>query len=292
MSSGVQNRSARKWLVLAIIVMIVWSLFPLYWTIKTAFQSYADAVAYPPMFIPKNVGTGNFLSIFGYEFVGDSGEVVEASAHAPRVIIGIKNSILVSVLTTIFTLLFVVPLSYLFARIEFPHRGKLLFAILFSVALPPVSTSIPYYAMFIQTGLVGTVTGLVLVTLTITVPFITWMTIGYFRNLPPVEKLAVLDGYTRTQFFFRIFVPMAKNGIIVAGVLAFLFAWNEYSYAQLLVNGTPATTLSSALSGFLFMLPFPNQLAATLIISLIPPLVIAVLLQRFISEMNIVDTVK
>ena len=292
MSNGVQNRSARKWLVLAIIVMIVWSLFPLYWTIKTAFQSYADAVAYPPMFIPKNVGTGNFLSIFGYEFVGDSGEVVEASAHAPRVIIGIKNSILVSVLTTFFTLLFVVPLSYLFARIEFPHRGKLLFAILFSVALPPVSTSIPYYAMFIQTGLVGTVTGLVLVTLTITVPFITWMTIGYFRNLPPVEKLAVLDGYTRTQFFFRIFVPMAKNGIIVAGVLAFLFAWNEYSYAQLLVNGTPATTLSSALSGFLFMLPFPNQLAATLIISLIPPLVIAVLLQRFISEMNIVDTVK
>ena len=272
--------------------MIAWSLFPLYWTIKTAFQSYADAVAYPPMFIPKNVGTGNFLSIFGYEFVGDSGEVVEASAHAPRVIIGIKNSIIVSTLTTVITLLFVVPLSYLFARIEFPHRGKLLFAILFSVALPPVSTSIPYYAMFIQTGLVGTATGLVLVTLTITVPFITWMTIGYFRNLPPVEKLAVVDGYTRTQFFFRIFIPMAKNGIIVAGVLAFLFAWNEYTYAQLLVNGTPATTLSSALSGFLFMLPFPNQLAATLIISLIPPLVIAVLLQRFISEMNIVDTVK
>ena len=292
MSNGVQSRSARKWLALAIIVMIAWSLFPLYWTIKTAFQSYADAVAYPPMFIPKNVGTGNFLSIFGYEFIGESGEIVEASAHATRVIIGIKNSIIVSFLTTIITLLFVVPLSYLFARIEFPHRGKLLFAILFSVALPPVSTSIPYYAMFIQTGLVGTARGLVLVTLTITVPFITWMTIGYFRNLPPVEKLAVLDGYTRIQFFFRIFIPMAKNGIIVAGVLAFLFAWNEYTYAQLLVNGTPATTLSSALSGFLFMLPFPNQLAATLIISLIPPLVIAVLLQRFISEMNIVDTVK
>lgn len=292
MTRSTSTYRRNKWLIAAVILMILWSLTPIYWTLKMAFQSYSDAVAYPPVFFPSDITLGNFLSIFGIEYTANNGEIVKKSAHASRVITGIKNSIIISTLTTFITLMFVVPLSYLFARMEFPHRGKLLFAILFSVALPPVSTSIPYYTMFIQTGLVGTKTGLLLVTLTITVPFITWMTIGYFKNLPPVEKLAVLDGYTRLEFFFRIFIPMAKNGIIVAGVLAFLFAWNEFTYAQLLVNGTPATTLSSALSGFLFMLPFPNQLAATLLISLLPPLAISFLLQRFISEMNIVDPIR
>ena len=91
-----------------------------------------------------------------------------------------------------------VPLAYVFARLDFPHRRQAAVRpILLAVSLPPVSTLIPFYALYVQLGLIGTLTGLIIVTLTITVPFVTWMLIGFFRNLPPVERLARIDGFSR-----------------------------------------------------------------------------------------------
>jgi multiple sugar transport system permease protein len=167
-----------------------------------------------------------------------------------------------------------------------------LITILLSVALPPVSTLIPFYSLYIQLGLAGTKTGLVIVTLTITIPFVTWMLIGYLRNLPPVERLARVDGYTRLQTLLFIIVPLAKSGIAVAAVIAFLFSWNEYTYALVLVNGTPANTLPTAISGFLFQHPEPSHLAASLAVSIVPPALVAFFLQRHIGEMNLVDPVR
>jgi multiple sugar transport system permease protein len=76
-------------------------------------------------------------------------------------------------LVTTVTMLVVVPLAYVFARLNFPHRGKLLAAILLAVSLPPVSTLIPFYTLYVQLDLVGTLSGLLIVTLTITIPIIT-----------------------------------------------------------------------------------------------------------------------
>ena len=72
----------------------------------------------------------------------------------------------------------------------------LLTSILLSVSLPPVSTLIPFYTLYVQLGLTGTLTGLIIVTLTITIPIVAWMLIGFFRNLPPVELLARIDGFS------------------------------------------------------------------------------------------------
>jgi len=190
------------------------------------------------------------------------------------------------------TLVVVVPLAYVFARLEFRHKNTLLFAILLAVALPPVSTLIPFYAMYIRLGLAGTLSGLILVTLTITIPFVTWMLIGYFRNLPPIERLARIDGYSRFETFLYIVAPLGKSGIAVAAVIAFLFAWNEYTYALVLVNGTSANTLPTAISGFLFQHPEPSHLAASLALSILPPALVAFFLQRHIAEMNLVDPVR
>ncbi len=184
------------------------------------------------------------------------------------------------------------PLAYVFARLDFPHKNKLIFAVLLAVALPPVSTLIPFYAMYIRIGLAGTLTGLVIVTLTVTVPFVTWMLIGYFRNLPPVERLARVDGFSRLETFTRIILPLAKSGIAVAAVIAFLFAWNEYTYALVLVNGTTANTLPTAISGFLFQHPEPSQLSAALLLTILPPALVAFFLQRHIAELNLVDPIR
>lgn len=116
----------------------------------------------------------------------------------------------------------------------------------------------------------GPVARFVHVTLTITIPFVTWMLIGCFRRLPAIEGLARVDGMGRLTTFAVIFVPMARTGIAVAAVIAFLFSWNEYTYAQILVNGTPATTMPAAISGFLFQNPEPQHLSAALVVTLLP----------------------
>ena len=171
--------------------------------------------------------------------------------------------------------------------IGFGRNGKLLAAILLSVSLPPVSTLIPFYTLYVQLGLTGTLIGLIIVTLTITIPIVAWMLIGFFRNLPPVELLARVDGFSRFYVLTRIIVPMARSGILVAAVIAFLFSWNEYVYAQILVTGSNAVTLPAAMSGFLFQVPEPSQLAASLLLSLLPPFVIAFFLQKHIAEMHL-----
>jgi multiple sugar transport system permease protein len=196
------------------------------------------------------------------------------------------------VLVTAGTMLVVVPLAYVFARMEFAHKGKLLAAILLAVSLPPVSTLIPFYTLYVQLDLVGTMFGLLIVTLTITIPTITWMLLGFFKNLPPVESLGRIDGLSRAYIFLRIFVPMARGGIGVAALIAFLFSWNEYVYAQVLVTGSNAVTLPAAMSGFLFQDAQPTHLAASLTLTLIPPVILAYFLQRHISELNIVDPVR
>jgi multiple sugar transport system permease protein len=146
--------------------------------------------------------------------------------------------------------------------------------------------------MFSELSLTGTRTGLVLINLTVTVPFVTWMLIGYFRNLPPIERLARIDGFGRFATLIRIVIPMAKSGIAVAAVVSFLFAWNEFVFATALVNGTSAATLPTSVSGLMFLQPQPGQLAASLFLSLIPAGLIAYFLQRHIADLGFVDVIR
>ncbi|WP_127144485.1 carbohydrate ABC transporter permease [Pelagibacterium montanilacus] len=276
------------WLILAVAVALLWTFLPMYWTIKYAFMTKTEIASFPPLSFPPAPQLASFFNIFGFDYTLPDGTVIPASGQARQVMLGLRNSMIVSVIVTTITMVVVLPVAYVFARLEFTAKGKLLAAILLSVSLPPVSTLIPFYAVYVQLGLVGTITGLVIVTLTITIPIVVWMLIGFFRNLPPIEQLARIDGFSRLYTFTRIIVPMARSGVLVASVIAFLFAWNEYVYAQVLVTGSQAVTLPAAMSGFLFQVPEPAHLAASLLVSLLPPFFIAFFLQRHIAEMNLV----
>jgi multiple sugar transport system permease protein len=280
------------WSRLALLVVLLWTLLPIYWFLKISLLTPDEIARFPPPLYPLEPTPAAFLNIFGFDYTLADGTVRRGSGQAAQILRGLGNSLIVSFVVTIVTLVVVVPLAYVFARLEFRHKNTLLFAILLAVALPPVSTLIPFYAMYIRLGLAGTLSGLILVTLTITIPFVTWMLIGYFRNLPPIERLARIDGYSRFETFLYIVAPLGRSGIAVAAVIAFLFAWNEYTYALVLVNGTSANTLPTAISGFLFQHPEPSHLAAALALSILPPALVAFFLQRHIAEMNLVDPVR
>jgi multiple sugar transport system permease protein len=282
------GRNAKTfWLILAVAVALLWTFLPMYWVVKYAFMTKTEIARFPPMLYPPEPILASFFNIFGFDHTTAEGTVFKASGQARQIILGLRNSLIVALVVTAITTLVVVPLSYVFARLQFPFKGKLLAAILLSVSLPPVSTLIPFYTLYVQLGLTGTLFGLIIVTLTITIPIVAWMLIGFFRNLPPVELLARVDGFSRLYTLTRIIVPMARSGILVAAVIAFLFSWNEYVYAQILVTGSNAVTLPAAMSGFLFQVPEPAQLAASLLLSLLPPFCIAFFLQKHIAEMHI-----
>jgi multiple sugar transport system permease protein len=280
------------WHWMAVAVAVLWSLLPIYWLLRMALMTSAEISLFPPAIVPPNPQPGAFFNILGYPYVTDSGMKLMASGQSGQIIRGLINSLIVSAIVTLLTIAVVVPLAYVFARLEFRFKQVILFSVLLAVAQPPVSTLIPFYDLYVRLGLAGTRTGLVIVVLTITIPFITWMLIGYFRNLPPVERLARIDGFSRGATFLRIVIPLARPGIAVAAVVAFLFSWNEYVFAQVLVGGSTAVTLPAAMSGFLFQLPNPPHLAAAMFLTLVPPFLIAFVLQRRLSDMNLVDPIR
>ena len=276
-----------KWVFIAIV--LVWTLLPIYWTLMTSVQTPADLAVFPPGFVPHNPTIRAFYAVAGVEYIAGSGEVALPSGQAGQVMRGLLNSFLLATVLMCITMVVVVPLAYVFGRLRFPHKNKLFFAVLLAVALPPVSTLIPFYLLFLRTGLTGSLLGLTIVTLTITIPFVTWMMVGFFRNLPAVERLATIDGFSRIRTFITVIIPMARVGIATGAIIAFLFAWNEFTFAQILVNATSAVTIPPAVSGFLFQFPEPANLAASLAYALVPPFAAVYLLQRYIVKMNIVE---
>ncbi len=279
-------------LTAAVVVATVWTLLPICWLLRLALMPPSEAGAFPPSILPTELHPAAIYNILGFAYTDAKGYVFPPAGQSPQILLGLYNSVIVSVLVMVCTILIIVPLAYAFARFEFKAKTPLLMAILFSVSVPPVSTLIPFYIMFSELNLTGTRTGLVLINLTVTVPFVTWMLIGYFRNLPPVERLARIDGFGRMATLIRIVIPMAKSGIAVAAVVSFLFAWNEFVFATALVNGTDATTLPTSVSGLMFLQPQPGQLAASLFLSVIPAALIAYFLQRHIADMGFVDVVR
>jgi len=278
--------------VIAMAVLIIWSLLPILWFIRMAFMSHAEITQFPPHIFPASFNLSSFFNIFGFDYKLADGSLSPSSGQAGQIERGLQNSVIVSVVVTLITIVIVVPLAYVFARLDFRFKNVLLNAVLLAVAIPPVSTLIPFYTMYVQLGLVGTLPGLIIIDLTTTVPFVTWMLIGYFRNLPPIERLARIDGFSRLHTLLFLILPLARSGVAVSAIIAFLFAWNEFTFALVLVNGTPATTLPSAISGFLGQDPNPAQLAACILITIIPPALVAFFLQRHLAEMNLADPVR
>jgi multiple sugar transport system permease protein len=286
-----RNPGTKTYRHLAVAILLVWSLLPLYWSLRLALSLPVEIAKFPPRIFPENPTPVSFVTILGYSYTTPSGDFYLPAGRATQVIRGLTNSIVISIFVTLITMCVVIPLGYTFGRLKFRHKNTLFFALLFSVAIPPISITIPFYVLFLQLGLTGTRVGLILVTLIVTIPLITWMMMGYFQGIPKVERLARIDGFSRMGTLIRIILPMSKTGIMVGAIIAFLFAWNEFTFSQILVNGTPATTIPPVISGFLFMHPEVPSLLATVFYSLLPPFAVAYLLQRHITKMNIVETV-
>ena len=149
------------------------------------------------------------------------------------------------------SLLVSVPAAYGLARFGFRFRRSLGTWILISRMAPLVAMLIPFYLMYRAVGMLDTYTALIFAHVGMNLPLITWMLIGFFKEVPrEIEEGAYLDGCSSFGAFVRVTLPVAKNGIIAVAIIGFIFSWNELMFATTL-TGTTTRTAPAAISNFL-----------------------------------------
>jgi multiple sugar transport system permease protein len=154
------------------------------------------------------------------------------------------NTIIVSVVATITSLVASVLAAYAIERLRFRGAKGVGMAIFLAYLVPPSILFIPLAAIVFQLGLFDTRWALILTYPTFLIPFCTWLLMGYFRSIPyELEECALIDGATRWQILTKIILPLAVPGLISAGIFAFTLSWNEFIYALTFISSSEIKTV-------------------------------------------------
>jgi multiple sugar transport system permease protein len=250
-------------LVLAVFV------FPFFWMAFNSFKTHEKILEYPPVFVFAPT-LSNFRNVFWQ------------TPFAQYT----WNSVLISFGSVGVGMLLGLPAAYGIAR--HGHRAFAL-SILVCRMIPGISFLVPWFIVFRALGLIDTYTGLVIAHLVITVPLITWIMIGFFEEVPlELEEAGRIDGCSRLGVFLRIAVPLVRPGLVSAGILALIFAWNSFLF-PLILAGVKTKTLPVVVYSFMTFdyLDLGGIYAASTLITL--PVVIMVLLvqRQFIRGLTI-----
>ncbi|MEM2922169.1 MAG: carbohydrate ABC transporter permease [Candidatus Bathyarchaeia archaeon] len=249
-----------------IAVALFLTLFPIYWTFKTAFQNSIDAFHIPPLLLPSANGVRNFM-----DFVQKGGLGT------------IRNSLIVGISSTIIIAIIGPMAGYSFSR--FKVGGNFLpFWILSQRMLPPIAFVIPIFLIFQSLNLVNTYPGLTLAYIAFNLPYAVWMMRGIFDELPvEIEEAAMIDGCSNFQRYWKIALPLARPGIAATFIFCFILAWNEFLFALILMRSRnmftlPVTEYSFYFgggSGFMFG---PASMQA--IIAIVPVIILSIYIQK------------
>jgi len=286
------NRSPnlKLFIALSIAFVFLWTIVPFFWMLWASFMHESELTEGIVQVIDDPT-LENYKRIFGF-----AEKEAIFGGQTKLIAKGFLNSLIVALPTAIISTVVATLAGYAFGRFQFPAKTGLLFGLLLTRVLPPVAILIPYFTMFRTIGLVGDPGGLILTYLTGIIPLLSWVLMGYFATLPiEVERAARIDGCSRLKVLWHVIIPMAAPGISAAFIIAFLFAWNELLFAIILVGGTQWQTLSPALLAISPLTAVgysPIALfSAASALSIIPPLILALIFQRYITRLNIVDPV-
>lgn len=263
---------------LALTLVGLFFLFPFVWVLLISFMTNQDILRPTPTlaFTPT---LANYQSLISGQL--ESGVGTLTSDYMAN----LGNSLLLSTSSVVLSLLLGVPAAYAFARFKFRLGEDIAFTLLSFRFAPPILVLLPLQLYFQEIGLYDTYIGLIWVYQLITLPLILWIVRGYFEDISPdIEHAYRLDGHSWGRAFLRIAIPLARPGIAAAGLLAFIFAWNNFVFALILGSSgvQPVTVGAMAFitaSGIQY-----GQIAAALMLSVIPTATIAMFAQRYLVE--------
>ena len=275
-------RLHRRGLVRSVVIYLsfalfaIWVLLPLWFTAMSAISHPAEMTARPPNWIPKNPTLENFEAVFGSASVAGN-----TSRQEGRILTALANSGFVGLSVAFLNLVIGGAAAYGYSRFRFRgSRAGYLF-LLVSRVVPAIAIITPFFVAFRVSGLINTPFALIISYLLFTLPLSIWLLKGYFDALSPeIEEAAQVDGAGRFRIMWVIVAPLARPGLIATGLLVFLEAWSEFFYANVLTN---QLTVPPLLASYNSLQTFSwNTLAAATVISLIPPVLIAVIFQRYV----------
>ena len=254
------------WLWLAVIAIILFCLFPFYWLVNTSLKSGPDLAS--SSLLPPNPTLKNYSSIF----------------QDPDFVKSLGNSAIVSLITTLLALTFGSFAAYALARLRFPGKFAVIALILSITTFPAIAVAAPLFKLWTE-GIFGitlfnTKPGLIIPYLTFALPLATYILTSFFREIPKdLEEAALVDGATNFQAFYKVVLPLAAPGMATAGILTFIFAWNEFLLAVTLTSSPEARTVPAAIAYFTGTVQFEQPLgtisAASVVITI--PLILLVL---------------
>jgi ABC-type glycerol-3-phosphate transport system permease component len=261
-----------KTLLYALILLLTFFfLFPIYWALITSFEYTDQILKLPPEFFPAKFTFNNFIEVF-------------AQSHLGRMFF---NSVFVSIATVIAAVSIAALAGYGFSRYTFRGRNTWVYTIIIVRMIPSVVFIVPYYVIFQKIGLLDTLFGLIIVYVTSAIPFAIWLFIGFYDEIPKeVYEAAIIDGCGEFSLYRRIALPLVIPGVVVAAILTFLAAYNEFGISLVLIFSDDNKTLSLGISSLIRSqkdTPF-GSLAAAGTIAMIPSILLSLTTQKYIVE--------
>jgi arabinogalactan oligomer/maltooligosaccharide transport system permease protein len=196
----------------------------------------------------------------------------------------LRNSLLVSITVTLFSIVFAATAAYAFARVRFRGRQAGLMAFLVTQMFPATMLLLPTYVLMARLKLINTPVGLVIAYVATALPFCVWTMKGFYETIPrELEEAALIDGLTPFQAFLRIVLPLSTPALAITALFSFMAGWSEYIVARVVISSKGLYTLPLGLADMAgtFQTEWANYAAGSLLVCL-PVVTLFILLNRFL----------
>lgn len=289
----VSHLGRRALLFTASLLFSLYVLAPVAWLVSSSFQSEAEITSVPPHWLPSEPTAENFRAIFTasdkvvtYENrkQGDTATGGYIPSTASHLLPAMWNSLVVALAVVILNLLVSVPAAYALAKIRFIGRKSSIYFMLATRVIPDIALVVPFFLFIQKLGLLDNLGSLVITYLAITVPFSIFILTGYFESLPDeLDKAARVDGCSRLQTLLLVFLPLALPSLVAVVLFTFLTSWNEFLLALMFTQTQASQTMPIVVASFTsdFSISF-SFINAAGVLAIVPPVIIAVLFERYI----------
>lgn len=250
-------------------ILALIAAFPLFWILVSAIKSKGEITGYPTAIFPKEISFDYYKTVFMELEFGKN----------------VMNSITVAGSTTLIAIVISALGAYGVVRF-FPRFGKVMTRILITTYMfPPILLSIPYSIIMGKLGMMNSRVGLVIVYLSISVPYAVWLLVGFFQTVPQeIEESAKVDGANKIQVFFKVVLPIVAPGIVAVAIYTFINVWNEFLYSLILINSRDKMTVAVGLKSLVGqeVLDWGVMMAASAVV-VVPSVVFFMLIQKRIA---------
>lgn len=250
--------------------LTVFTLFPFVWIISSSFKDTTEILSSVPTLIPVKFTFANYVT----------------AVNTSGIFRSLKNSLVLCVSVTLLTIFFASLASYAIGFLRIKGKDAF-FKTMVSVQIIPLSLLIiPIFALFKMFGLLNTVTGLIIVYLSFTLPVAVILITGYFESIPKeIKESAVLEGASNWQIFSQISLPLVAPGIVSVGILTFVNCWQEIFFAVAFISDSDKATLPVTLTRFLSAHRADwGGLMATSVVIAIPAVILFLSIQKFLID--------